>query len=292
LSMNPDPETLLLADEVLYDNRPPWPSIAPGSGASLQRQLPMEWGDDAQGWQAAVASPGYVESTLGDLNGDGLVDLSDVDLLSVGIRTGDPQFDLDADGQTGPGDLSYLVETILNSRRGDANLDGIFNSADLVKVFVGGEYEDEIAGNSTWSEGDWNADGDFNSQDFVSAFSAGPYSLASTPAVPRPYRILSADDLASKRTESPSNASAPDNGSPSPRGSRSAAPAIELVARDLLFDDLSRWDEDPSDNGHARRGAHDPGVTHKSSDYWRGEWGIGEPPLEELDNVAVHRGKR
>jgi hypothetical protein len=61
---------------------------------------------------------------------------------------------------------------------GDANVDGLFNSQDLVQVFQAGEYEDGIAGNSTWNEGDWNGDLEFDTSDLVSAFQSGRYELA------------------------------------------------------------------------------------------------------------------
>ena len=36
---------------------------------------------------------------------------------------------------------------------GDSNLDGEFNSADLVTVFAAAEYEDGLEANSTWATG-------------------------------------------------------------------------------------------------------------------------------------------
>ena len=60
---------------------------------------------------------------------------------------------------------------------GDSNNDGVFNSADLVDVFSMGQYEDDIAGNSSFVEGDWNGDGEFDSSDFVTAFQNGNYVL-------------------------------------------------------------------------------------------------------------------
>ncbi|MEZ6116735.1 MAG: hypothetical protein R3C28_09195 [Pirellulaceae bacterium] len=61
---------------------------------------------------------------------------------------------------------------------GDANHDGVFNSADLVLVFQAGEYEDGVSGNSTFEEGDWNGDVDFNTADFVVAFQGVSYVAA------------------------------------------------------------------------------------------------------------------
>jgi hypothetical protein len=53
------------------------------------------------------------------------------------------------------------------------NLDGVFDSADLVFVFQRGGYESgESAG---WAEGDWNGDGLFSSADIVLAFQDGGY---------------------------------------------------------------------------------------------------------------------
>ncbi|MFC1757737.1 FG-GAP-like repeat-containing protein [Planctomycetota bacterium] len=58
---------------------------------------------------------------------------------------------------------------------GDSNGDGIFNSSDLILVFVAAEYEDDIDGNSTFAEGDWDGDGDFTSSDLIAAFQDGSY---------------------------------------------------------------------------------------------------------------------
>lgn len=68
---------------------------------------------------------------------------------------------------------------------GDANLDGAFDSTDLVQVFTAGLYDTgQVA---DWTSGDWNLDGAFNSSDLVRAFTAGGYeSAARAVAVPEP----------------------------------------------------------------------------------------------------------
>jgi hypothetical protein len=66
---------------------------------------------------------------------------------------------------------------------GDVNDDGRFNSADLVRVFQSGEYEDEVLNNSTFDDGDWNGDGEFNSADLVLAFQAGSFDATAHPAM-------------------------------------------------------------------------------------------------------------
>jgi hypothetical protein len=71
-------------------------------------------------------------------------------------------------------------------------LDGQFGSSDLVSVFQAGQYEDSIAGNSTWSTGDWNGDADFDSGDLVLAFQDGGYEKGPLPAtqVPEPTSLV------------------------------------------------------------------------------------------------------
>ncbi|MEZ6121299.1 MAG: hypothetical protein R3C28_32685 [Pirellulaceae bacterium] len=113
--------------------------------------------------------------TNGDLNQDGIVNAADIDLLAVAIRNESNRFDLNDDGVTNEVDRLFLLQQILGTSFGDANLDGLFNSTDLVMVFTAGEYEDASPLNSTWSTGDWNGDGEFGTSDLVAAFQAGGY---------------------------------------------------------------------------------------------------------------------
>ncbi|MCA9212919.1 MAG: lamin tail domain-containing protein, partial [Planctomycetales bacterium] len=77
---------------------------------------------------------------------------------------------------------------------GDSNGDGVFNSSDFVLAFQAGEYEDDIAGNSTFEEGDWDGDGDFTTSDFVYAFTFGNYV-----AEAKPVTTAAAVDESTKR---------------------------------------------------------------------------------------------
>ena len=115
----------------------------------------------------------------------------DIDLLTTEVRnaTNDLDFDLTDDDLVNEDDRVMWVDELKNTYFGDSNLDGEFNSSDFVFVFTAGEYEDAVAGNSTWATGDWNGDGDFTSSDFVSAFTAGGYEMGPRPAaavVPEP----------------------------------------------------------------------------------------------------------
>jgi hypothetical protein len=111
----------------------------------------------------------------GDFTGNQQVDVADVDLVCYGLRSSDDSFDLNQDDRNDLLDLGFLLENILKTSVGDVNLDGRFNSADLIVLFQRGEFEDDVLGNSAWGEGDWNCDGDFTTADLVMAMQAGKY---------------------------------------------------------------------------------------------------------------------
>ena len=171
----------LLEDEIVYDSLTPWPTNTAATGNSLNRISTTSLGSVAASWRSASASPGVaqIESTTpGDFDGDGDTDVADVDLLCAGIRAHDLVFDLTNDGRIDDDDLQHMINEILGTSRGDANLDGRFDSSDLVEVFQAGQYEDNVQGNSTWATGDWNCDGDFDTSDLVAAFQDGGYVSA------------------------------------------------------------------------------------------------------------------
>jgi hypothetical protein len=172
----------LWEDEVVYDDRDPWPSAADGQGDSLQRISTDSLGTVANSWTAALPTPDDFRQITGDINGDGQVDVDDIHHLCEAMGQADPSADLDGSGQVDQTDLEILVRDVLGTDYGDANLDRVFNSSDLVQVFQAGEYEDALDSNSTWAEGDWNCDKEFNSSDLVVAFQTGSYEAAARPA--------------------------------------------------------------------------------------------------------------
>ena len=98
-------------------------------------------------------------------------------------------FDVNTDGRVDENDLTFWVRDLKQTWFGDTNLDGIFDTSDLVHVFQAGEYEDGQVNNSSWSTGDWNGDTEVDSADLVNAFrdggfERGPRSAAR--AVPEP----------------------------------------------------------------------------------------------------------
>ena len=179
-----DPNSdLVVGDELVYDNISPWPTQAAGEGHSLKRKLPFRsvfgpepgFGDDPANWTSGIPVVKIPFATP-DLNNDGALNALDIDLMAAAVIQEMSQgFDLDGDGQSDAADYLYLIENILQTNYGDANLDGVFNSADLVTVFQRGKFEDGIDQNAGWEDGDWNGDGDFTTSDFVVAFGTGGY---------------------------------------------------------------------------------------------------------------------
>lgn len=170
----------------------------------------LEWGttfrggnDDAQ--LIRITYTGGVEtvdpSIPGDFNDDGAIGVPDISLLCSGISDGtDLSFDLTGDDVVDQEDLDFMINEILQSTYGDANLDRVFNSTDLILVFAAGLYEDSTEDNADWSSGDWNCDADFDTTDLVAAFAAGQYVLGAQPAASliadRPSQVIGDEGIA------------------------------------------------------------------------------------------------
>jgi len=136
---------------------------------------------------AAIGGP----TTPGDYNANGELDAGDLDLQAAEIvaQPGDLAFDLNNDGVVDFKDRETWVGDLKNTWMGDSNLDGEFNSGDLVSVFGAGKYE--TGQPATWIEGDWNGDGGFGSGDLVVAFADGGYEEGiRVAAVPEPTALV------------------------------------------------------------------------------------------------------
>lgn len=93
-----------LVDRVIYDDDAPWPTDADGAGQSLERVAAELFGDLVNSWNAVDPSPGVFGTTPsvpGDTNGDGVVDLIDLNNVrnnfggsGIGDTNGDGLVDL------------------------------------------------------------------------------------------------------------------------------------------------------------------------------------------------------
>jgi hypothetical protein len=157
--------------------------------------------DDVALWSRALSEEevlslfqnGIGGSLPGDFNGDGVLDAADVDDLArqTAGGTNPAAYDLNQDALVNSQDLGIWVKDLFHSWIGDANLDGQFNSGDLVAVLASGTYEIDV--DAVWSTGDFNGDGRTNSGDLVAALSDGGYEMgprAAAAAVPEPAGAL------------------------------------------------------------------------------------------------------
>ncbi len=150
------------------------PNLSPG-----RYQVDVLGQDFAGNWQREPtrSRSWAVVAATGDLNDDGTMDAMDVNTLCRAVVQHDssPALDLNRDGDITREDVRQLVEDIFATSFGDTNLDGQFDSSDLVLVLQRGEFEDTVPANSDWIDGDWNCDGDFSTEDLVFVFQRGGY---------------------------------------------------------------------------------------------------------------------
>jgi hypothetical protein len=108
-------------------------------------------------------SPSATDPLRGDLNIDHRVDAGDIDAIFAELRNGaaDLNFDLNYDGSVNPADVAELVEEILDTFFGDANLDRQVDGADVDRVT--GRLFTSGAG---WADGDFNGDTHVDAADF------------------------------------------------------------------------------------------------------------------------------
>ena len=134
----------------------------------------------------ALLSPG--EGLLGDFDGDNLLTVNDINLLTAEsiAMTNDPKFDLNGDDVVDDADRTVWVKDLKKTYFGDANLDGEFNTTDLVDIFQAGKFE--LDQDADWSQGDWTGENRFNTSDLVKAFQDGGFEKGpvATAAVPEP----------------------------------------------------------------------------------------------------------
>lgn len=116
-----------------------------------------------------------IDGVFGDFDQDSALTTADIDMLARAINdfSTDSRFDLNYDNQIDFDDLYTWVKDIRRTHFGDANLDGEFNSRDLIAIFSSARFESGVA--ASWAEGDWNADGEFNTSDLIVSFADGGF---------------------------------------------------------------------------------------------------------------------
>jgi hypothetical protein len=132
---------LALVDRLRYRAATPWPNEAAGQGASLGRLSPEAFGNLASSWHGGAPSPGdALFARSGDMNLDGIVDVSDITALVLGLsdeaayqsRYGLPPLlagDADQDGDLDYDDIESFV-SLLSAPPADRVVEGVFSSWD------------------------------------------------------------------------------------------------------------------------------------------------------------------
>lgn len=161
--------------------------------------------ETAQVW---TVGPPIAAQMPGDFDGDDKVTAVDINTLWGFIHADDPRGDLNGDHVVDQSDMDYMIHVILKTEYGDANLDGFVDAADLavVRTTMG-------TGNGTpnWAAGDFNGDGTTDVADLaVVRRNLGFASPATTqvatpiaidaPAVPPPAPVSTTVTTASNAT--------------------------------------------------------------------------------------------
>jgi hypothetical protein len=114
---------------------------------------------------AGTPSPGTAEfgDLPGDFTGDGVVDAADINVLFGAISSGNmaAEFDLNDSGVVDQEDVKFLVENIIGTSLGDANLDGKIDAMDLNQVGINWRRMDGAG----WEAGDFTGDGTVDAMD-------------------------------------------------------------------------------------------------------------------------------
>ena len=136
-------------------------------GASLRVRWAAATEAETAGWVFGLDNVGLSlfgsGGEAGDFNGDGVVNVADLDALTVEVLAGtdNPQFDLDSNGIVDADDRIFWITDIKDTFLGDANLDGKVNAADLNTLAL--SWQSTAA--TSWSQGDFNGDGNVNASD-------------------------------------------------------------------------------------------------------------------------------
>jgi len=139
----------------------------------------------------------------GDFNEDFLIDAGDIDALFAAIDDGQPldPFDLNTDGLLDLTDADYLIENILGTTYGDANLDGRVDGEDFRLL------KDNLNLAGGWAQGDFTGDALVDLSDYLLfrdhfGFGTNGVGAAETPLViptPASLTLLALAGLAALR---------------------------------------------------------------------------------------------
>lgn len=215
-----------------YDDLAPWPEAANDTGASLQLlRLDLESTDPAN-WTAHKPTPGLA---IGDLDGNGLIEGADIDNLLEDLGTSLADSDLNADGVVDVLDGDLLIHIIMQTRRGDANLDRRVSIGDLTLL---AEY---FGTSGTWATGDFTGDGEISIGDLT--------VLAENFGFDEAVALLGVGDGDGRAAQSPPSAGAAISGPPPQPNEDSSASGASALLWSHIQSALEEDDEEESTDG-------------------------------------------
>jgi hypothetical protein len=136
----------------------------------------------------AVTAALMNSGVIGDFNIDGLLNATDIDLLSRSVDGTDIDFDLTEDGAVDGADRQFWVEDLKGSYFGDTDLNQSVEFADFLAL------ADGFGGSGGWAEGDFDGSGVVAFADFLmlaNNFGNSAGSMAATvPESSAPTMIL------------------------------------------------------------------------------------------------------
>jgi hypothetical protein len=137
---------------------------------------------ETEGW-GPINAMRLIYCRPGDVDGNGTVDVDDLEILNEAVRVGDGElnYDINLDLMVDFQDVMSWIKCSKGTCVGDVNLDGVFDSGDLVQLFQVGIYES--GGTAKWTSGDWTGDFKFDSSDLLLAFQEGCYEAGDAFAI-------------------------------------------------------------------------------------------------------------
>jgi len=165
----------------------------------VQLDLPVNFADqiydEYEGITARAAGSGLFRAEgsftrvlprLGDLDGNGVVNARDIDLLRDHIPSSEPSYDLSGDGPVNQGDMDTMIFDVLATRYGDADLDGCVDYRDYITL----KRSCAAGGAAGWAGGDFSGDGKLGFADLAMLRSGFGFSGGAAAPVPEPSAVL------------------------------------------------------------------------------------------------------
>ena len=123
-------------------------------------------------------------NSAGDFNQDGLLDVTDLDVLTAEVRAGaqSQAFDLNGDGAVDDIDRTVWVEELKGTFFGDTNLDGSVDETDLNEIGIRWLLTDV----TSWADGDLDGNGEVDRADLNLLATNWQRRAAIEGAVPEP----------------------------------------------------------------------------------------------------------